>query len=456
MLAEGRHFGGNPFFTPEIIKTLNEILQHPWWTRIWVVQETVVATRATVLLGSVAASWTIFAQAAKNYERHSSSCCPAFNMRHTPIHTRDILDIKRSRAVWKCQSLTTLLPLVWQFRVRQSTDPRDKIYALLGLATRWGSCPAFEPDYSKQWTEVYKKFILHMIAAFRSVDILLAVSPSCAGSWIPDWTRDTAAKHPDRLHQLENYNASKTAAAQVELHGDVLTTAAIRLSEIVEISPELPLGDTNRATAVQWYDPDVRKWFLPSKKQGYENDGAGNSASQDSSWRLLCADSITKKSGSKVARRAEVEDQELFDSWWLSIKALARTANASLYGFNDDLGRFDHAVRTATGGRRFFRTWDGLYGLGPSDMELGDEVWIPLSSRTPFVARKMASNTDSLGDCGNGCLRLRGHKFVKIDDSHLISPVTIHFLLGDCFYQGFMDGEAIDTLFSYRQILYLA
>jgi hypothetical protein len=42
-------------------------------------------------------------------------------------------------------------------------------------------------------------------------------------------------------HQLENYNVSKTAAPQVELRSDDLTTAAIRLGEI-EISSELPLA----------------------------------------------------------------------------------------------------------------------------------------------------------------------------------------------------------------------
>ena len=67
------------------------------------------------------------------------------------------------------------------------------------------------------------------------------------------------------------------------------------------------------------------------------------------------------------------------------------------------------------GHRRVFRTNDNLLGVGPDNMELGDEVWVLAGSCTPFALRQV--NTQG----------------------------TEYRLLGEVYLHGMMHGEAADV-----------
>ena len=43
--------------------------------------------------------------------------------------------------------------------------------------------------------------------------------------------------------------------------------------------------------------------------------------------------------------------------------------------------------------RRFFRTNDGLFGIGHRCLNASDEVWLLEGGRTPFILRKTADNS---------------------------------------------------------------
>lgn len=77
-------------------------------------------------------------------------------------------------------------------RSQESTDPKDKVYALYGLLQQLNiSLP--EPDYSNKHSleDTYLGFTHSIIQWHRSLDILLeAAGPwGHAPSWVPDWSR---------------------------------------------------------------------------------------------------------------------------------------------------------------------------------------------------------------------------------------------------------------------------
>jgi hypothetical protein len=62
-------------FRERILRALLEIFERPWWNRMWVVQEIVLAREVTVMYGHISAPWEMFARAGLAIERHRNSCC---------------------------------------------------------------------------------------------------------------------------------------------------------------------------------------------------------------------------------------------------------------------------------------------------------------------------------------------------------------------------------------------
>ncbi|KAF2034904.1 hypothetical protein EK21DRAFT_107535 [Setomelanomma holmii] len=76
---------------------------------------------------------------------------------------------------------------------------------------------------------------------------------------------------------------------------------------------------------------------------------------------------------------------------------------------------FESHMREVKNGRRMFRTKGDLLGMGPLSVQEGDEVWIILGAKIPFVLRLV-----------DGGKELKRYK-----------------LIGEAFILGYMDGEAV-------------
>nr|POE62968.1 heterokaryon incompatibility protein 6, or allele [Quercus suber] len=147
-----------------------------WWKRLWVVQE---FSRAqyfpTVYIGPHAISWAFFSK-----------------LMQTDHHDR--LELFRSLRIPESQPL---LHLLFKAKIFQCSDPKDRIYALLGLA-EVGSSPII-PDYSKSDQQVFEEVTLYLIQEENTVDVLLderqdrfakhkgSASTSTFPTWVPDF-----------------------------------------------------------------------------------------------------------------------------------------------------------------------------------------------------------------------------------------------------------------------------
>ena len=72
-----------------------------------------------------------------------------------------------------------------------ATDPRDKVFALLGLVSN-PSEVGFEPDYHLTSTEVYTLTAAHLITSLNTLSVISYVDgPSASNSrpsWVPSWS----------------------------------------------------------------------------------------------------------------------------------------------------------------------------------------------------------------------------------------------------------------------------
>lgn len=184
-----------------------------WWWRVWVIQEVVVARKNCITLHYGQSSWSWETLRGHNLVRHSSDSNPD-NVKHTE---RVYYTIKRIRDAYLRNEPMSLLKLLMTFRDWDATDPRDKVYALLGLVT----APTNDIliDYSKTVERVYMDAVLHIIDSRQDLDVLSHIArhsgrfTDCLPSWTPDWFSEEFFSHEilSPLHPLREKTESSEA-----------------------------------------------------------------------------------------------------------------------------------------------------------------------------------------------------------------------------------------------------
>ena len=168
-------------------RAVDELMQRTWWTRIWVVQEALMSRRVIVQCGEKRVDILNFvkilgeSRVGKNSDQPSSPFESPFN------------EILSNWYVHKNQveaSGLSLQSLIFSTRGFQATIWRDRIFALLGLATAEARSYV-TPDYSDEVPDRLILIRLTMYFLRESVQPLQYASVCRAincPSWVPDWT----------------------------------------------------------------------------------------------------------------------------------------------------------------------------------------------------------------------------------------------------------------------------
>ena len=189
------------------LQAITDLMRRKWWTRIWVVQEALKSRRVTVICGAREVDMAYFAQLVKVEafeDRPEEPRLPVeqslldMTLEENPKHPRHPLEqpfvgILSDWYVRKHQVETGGLPLMDLTLLThnfQASVQKDRLYALLGLATpdarSW-----IIPDYSDAMS--HRLILIRLTAYFlRSSWRPLRFASHCraAGcpSWVPDWT----------------------------------------------------------------------------------------------------------------------------------------------------------------------------------------------------------------------------------------------------------------------------
>lgn len=126
-------------------RALSELLQRPWFNRVWILQEVARAKMARIICGE--------------------DSCPARTFALMPSliglivndHTQAVLDIipRLRKSTW-WSSKHSLHELIIKFAGSRATDSRDKVYALLGISEDACDPARFYPSCEKNWYQVYR------------------------------------------------------------------------------------------------------------------------------------------------------------------------------------------------------------------------------------------------------------------------------------------------------------
>jgi hypothetical protein len=186
----------------QAIKGAVAILNRPWWSRVWTVQEMVLAPSAIIMCGDLAASSSDVQEICTNVLMHTVSDTfdtgdddgigDLGDLMSDPDGKLYIASVRLHRSSNTKTELGALLQL---HRWLRAKDPRDKVYGCLGIAE---STYGIEPDYTVSTVECYTRAAFNIISGSRSLEIFSALRrPSCVeatltglSSWVPDWSYD--------------------------------------------------------------------------------------------------------------------------------------------------------------------------------------------------------------------------------------------------------------------------
>ncbi|OAG08032.1 uncharacterized protein CC84DRAFT_534035 [Paraphaeosphaeria sporulosa] len=141
---------------------LTELMGTAWFRRVWISQEVANATEAIVCAGDNVASSHIFAAAPIMRDIKPSPLCQAV-LDNMPCPLRNV-------TWWSLQP--DLLTLLRKFGNSEASDPRDNIYALLGISSDGVKALVLQPGYTK-----LARQLVHVASTLISGSIAEAPSP---------------------------------------------------------------------------------------------------------------------------------------------------------------------------------------------------------------------------------------------------------------------------------------
>ncbi|KAI9713983.1 MAG: hypothetical protein M1820_000713 [Bogoriella megaspora] len=399
ILSSDRHFGELPCFADDglssygishLFKAGFEMLKHimnlPYWSRIWIVQEIVLPPKAKIAYGSINAPWDVVSQAALIFENHGGSCCIDQCARLSETVKSVLSDfsfnvrvVELTRMHRQIESKIGLSWLLRQHFHRKATDSRDKLYGVLGLVNSWSEDFKIIPDYTKTAREVYEDLTIRSITSTESFDMLVGetMRNEHFPSWVADWGQSTNDYRwrweVDRSSMYHYYGATKGRKLSAELMlGSKLKVEGLRVSTINAISPLMTASSLNDSSTVTCQELLAMANLTNDEKQKY----AGGGVWSDAYRRTLCGDLMLGIQGGldNTMRKATSEERRMYQLWKSAVQdEVYETPNAS-----DLLAieRFQASVMRATRNRKFFIAQNGFLGLGPSDMQFADEVYL--------------------------------------------------------------------------------
>ena len=366
-----------------------------------------------------------------------------------------------------------------------SSDPRDKVYAAVGIVNKFlprGSTPFISPGYETPGREVYECTAKILLEHLPYLSVLTLVEdPSLRNtmklpSWVPDFhTRQGNLSLRAATPTRYNASAGQPPGPFWSLKDSILTLRGGCHDTVAQ------LGISRSRTAETFPGSDPQSRLLLNLLEKLD-DAFGlcltleptyiNGQSRvQALWRTLIADQsrmptdfvhhfrclilwhIGQASGSRIQRMTNLLESLMYRMTILNGSALSeedimltphevelhdalnslkpeeRTVEVDtlLKQLAESAELFSNFMSRTSAYRRLYTTSKGYIGLGPESTQAGDEVWIVWDAKTPFVLRPQPENSNAPANPNQS------------------REVKQFRLVGETYLHGFMYGEALKS-----------
>lgn len=354
------------------------------FTRIWVLQELKLAQSPYVQSGDRIANWRTLSSSflaiartgtIEAFNGSSGDLLPAVNMAFF-----DSLET----------SSAELLDLLYKARWKEATKPRDKVFALIGLAKDKGSFTGlidYDNHTSNQsiYTGVAETYLLRndlrvLNLAGESVYNMVPNLPS----WVPDWSRDIEKQSLAFLNRPYRAGGPARAPPNILSTRGVLVLCGKVVDQVVAVGRHAPRSaEIPQALLISGYIGHWKRIIRNIEK--YPTGELMKSAFA----RTITLDCYDMGMLSAYQSQAEHDISKYQPRVWEDHNQI-------------DNFRYRAQLRGTTSRHSFFLSAKDYIGMGPMWLRPGDIVVIFCGGPTPYIIRK----------AGKGRFKLVGEAFM--------------------------------------------
>ena len=402
----------------EIRANVGTLFERPWWYRSWTVQEFLNSRERTFVCGLISLHWDTVV-----------SICDAL------MYSRDggydeYMHIYSFVASINSHEKSMLRQLMLDFGHCLATDPRDKVYAYLGLAN---DVHTIVPDYTASIQRVYTDLVKTYIEKEGNLEIICThhrgYSTIDLPSWVPDWSicrriRQNwtvnsmaesffSAGYPPSLIRSRGTAHRELPSAEDISFEDAqsLVISGIPIGKISEAAHNLDpsLFDTN-----DWVT-EIRSWKPKDLKSDLYLNG-------ESKFRAFCRTMLTDCN--------TLVRYSFFDHDPKRLLRLEEELRKILSDTSANISDGTVAVlRRAAYSSRFAKLSSGHFALIPNASKIGDDVCVLLGCSTPMALRRSLSSSPMRG--------------LPTENSSRETISCTYRMIGPCYVHGVMDGEMV-------------
>ncbi|KAF7192010.1 Heterokaryon incompatibility protein 6, OR allele [Pseudocercospora fuligena] len=364
-----------------------------YFTRLWIVQEMVVAKRVLITKGRHTMPLQMFEEAIFWAFLHGPSWFFSSSQgsdKSAPLWS--LCWLRRKLQNGEELGLTTQLFLAPMY---QTSNAWDKVYALLGM-TNCEARPREEstdgkilPNYEKDLLVVYREATCKAIVSGNSLQVLYLAGASVPylqndrnwPSWVPRWHNMTA----DHLYGLpgpDDLCVDAYQQAVVDIGDEASKELHVQGVCVGEVINRLDIEGTSNTTLLEWL---VSIWLKDPEMAPLKNAAA---ALVDGEYQGLHVDDAPDLLTDFLAFIIESKDQ-----CSSSTRPLLDQIASELElrgGGGGDSEAFRRGCRFT--GRASFHLQEGKFGVTNAKLACGDHVCILFGARRAFVLRKDGSN----------------------------------------------------------------
>jgi hypothetical protein len=356
------------WYIPDLLWLFNS----PWFTRVWVIQEVAVAGKAQFITdqGFFPLDEDFLRLVRNKSERHGLSI---------PAPLQYALGTK--------QPNIDVLDMLHAARACLSTDPRDKLFALLGIAS--GSMHhTITIDYSEDYSTAFTLAAVVMILDRGDLSIISYAhsspthdSSNQIPSWVPDWTYPSRYRITPPQFDEENFGPWRLKVKVQNLDDTAISSSGACDTGVIVAKPVVTASIlvvcAHFIGAVHYFPPDSNTWqAAPRMHTRLRKFLAGEELSEPI---------MPQDSGCLGTRRVR-------DPYHESNLEINRELHRASTAFHRSLDRgtlenIEQYMNDNGSGSYMFQLRHGLIGLARHGFQPGDVVFAIDGFHTPVILR---------------------------------------------------------------------
>lgn len=431
------------------IDMLVALLKNPWFERIWVLQEVIVSKRAKIIQGNSEVLWDEFAVAISTIWRLQLGSSSFVIVRGI---LQNVLHIQSLRKSFSIGGRVELKKLALLFHGSKSTDPRDKLYALVGISSD-ADANTKMLSYSCSVSDAFHRWTIHTLYQDNSLEILRAVNKykshrskmDC--SWVPDW--DIVSDSQELVHSPGwpsfQFHASNSPNTKITFRDDqrVLGVSGHFVDRVEAVgmlmyakTDEKILGSRDLAIIYK-FEKILRSWEDTARINIHRSYKPTGQAMFEAYWQTLCFGNFQTETENLVRSDFETFEKDLRKPfryidclqsrllvyvWALAVLIILMIYVCRKYREHSLInGPGFTSCSAEMGHRRMIRTETGYIGLAVHAARVGDRVCLMRGSQLPLLVRGDRSDLRLVGDC-----YIHGIMYGERWSEDLCEPLWLH------------------------------